>query len=94
VYNGTESEYGIFYQLQKSLTGQMSVHKVEIKEFSQAREATDVKIQHQLQVDLLFNREGYHPVRICTQRATVNKTFYFKVLERFIDPVKHKQEEL
>lgn len=32
-------------KLQKSPTGQMSVHGVEIREFSQAKEATDVEVQ-------------------------------------------------
>jgi CTP-dependent riboflavin kinase len=44
VYDGTLN-VKVCVKLQKSPTGQMSVHGVEIREFSQAKEATDVEVQ-------------------------------------------------
>jgi hypothetical protein len=40
----------------------MPVRGVEIEEFPQAKEATDVKVQDQKNVDLLFRHQGYHPL--------------------------------
>jgi hypothetical protein len=40
----------------------MPVHGVEMKEFPQAKEATDVKVQDQNNVDLLFQHQWYHPL--------------------------------
>jgi hypothetical protein len=48
-------------KVQKSPTGQTPVPGVEIEEFSQAKEATDVEVQDQNNVDLLFRYEEYHP---------------------------------
>jgi hypothetical protein len=49
-------------KLQKLPTGQTPVHGVEIEEFPQAKEATDVEVQGQNNVDLLFRHQGYHPL--------------------------------
>jgi hypothetical protein len=48
-------------ELQKSPTGRTPIHEVEIEEFLQAKEGTDVIVQDQNNVDLLFRHQGYHP---------------------------------
>jgi hypothetical protein len=49
-------------ELQKSPTGRMPIRGVEIEEFLQAKEATDVKVKDQNNVDLLFRHYEYHPL--------------------------------
>jgi hypothetical protein len=49
-------------KLQKSPTGQMPVRGVDIEEFPQAKEATDIKVQDQNNVDLFFQHQEYHPL--------------------------------
>jgi hypothetical protein len=57
-YSGTESECENCVKLQKSPTGQMPVHIVEIEELPQATKATDVKFQDKNNVNLLFLTSG------------------------------------
>jgi hypothetical protein len=54
-------------KLQKSPAGQKPVHGINLEEFPQAKEDTDVKVQDQNNVDLLFRHQEYHPLRIFTQ---------------------------
>jgi hypothetical protein len=63
---------------------------VEIEEFPQAKEATDVKVQDQNIVGPLF-RQGYHPLEFVPKRATVNQKFYVEVLKMLIDAVRLKR---
>jgi hypothetical protein len=46
----------------------MQVHGVEIEEFPPAKEATNVKVQDQNNVDLLFGHQVYDPLSIYTRR--------------------------
>jgi flagellar basal body rod protein FlgB len=54
-------------KLQKSSGHQKPVHEVKFEELSQAKEDTDLKVQDQNNVDLLFHRQSiihFH----CTRR--------------------------
>jgi hypothetical protein len=44
----------LWVKLQKSTTFQSPIHGVEIKELPWAKEATNVKVQYQNNVDLIF----------------------------------------
>jgi hypothetical protein len=59
--DGTESKCKFCVKLQISPTGQTPVHGVDIKEFPQAKDAMDVKVQDQNNVELLFCHQVYHP---------------------------------
>jgi hypothetical protein len=74
--------------------GQTPVHGVEIEEFPQAQETTDVKVHDQNNVDLLFRHQEYHVLLICTQRDHCYQTFYVEMLKRLIHAAKYKRGEL
>jgi transposase InsO family protein len=59
---------------------------LEIEEFPQAKEVTDVRFQDQNNVDCFFD------IRITIHSA--NQTFYVQVLKRHIDTVRRKRGEL
>jgi hypothetical protein len=59
-YNGTESECELCVKLQKSPSEKLDLLQFMVN--PQAKEATDVKIQDQNKVDLLFQHQGYHPL--------------------------------
>jgi hypothetical protein len=63
---------------------------VEIEEFPQAKEAIDVKVKDQNNVDLLFEHQGIIHFEFVPEGTTVNQTFHMKMLKRIIDAVWHK----
>jgi hypothetical protein len=52
----------------------------------QAKEATDVKVQDQKNVDLLFDIMGIIHFEFVPKGATVNQTFYVEVLKSLLMP--------
>jgi hypothetical protein len=58
-----------------------------------AKEATDVKVQDQNNVDLIFRHQGIIHFEFVPEGTTVNQTFYV-VLKRLIDVVRRKRGEL
>jgi hypothetical protein len=81
-------------KLQKLPTGQTPVHGVETEEFPQVKEATDVKVQDQRNVDHFFDIRGIIHFEFVPDGTSVNQTFYVEVLKMFIDIVRRKQREL
>jgi hypothetical protein len=54
----------------------MPVHGLQIAEFPCTKEATDVKVQDQNNVDRLFNIRGIIHFQFAPEETTVNLTFY------------------
>jgi hypothetical protein len=60
----------------------------------QGKEATDVIVQDQNNVDLLFRHRRIIHFEIVPKGATVNPAFYVEVLNRLIDGIRWKQRDL
>jgi hypothetical protein len=67
VYDGTENECEIFVLncRNRQLAKRQSI--VNIEEFPQAKEAIDVKVQYQNNVDLFLSTSEYFPFSICAR---------------------------
>jgi hypothetical protein len=56
----------------------------------QAKEAMDIEVQYQKNVDLLFDITVIIHFELVPEGTTVNQIFYVEVLKRLIDAVRHK----
>jgi hypothetical protein len=73
-----------FVKLQKSPTGQTPLRGVEIEKLPQTKQATDIEVQHENNVDIFFDIWSIIHLQFLPEGTTVKQTFYVEVLKRFM----------